>query len=77
MVSEHSILGVDDSSTSAMRGVSNPTSKFVLVPFNHSLSIRLDNINYLVWRKQVLSTIQGHKLQDFHSWRTISTTKVP
>ena len=48
-----------------MGGASSSASRFILVSFSHSVSIRLDNNNFLLWRKQVLAAIRGHKLQNF------------
>ena len=39
--------------------------KFVLVVFAHSLLIKLDDNNFLLWKQQVGVAIQGHKLQKF------------
>ena len=41
------------------------SSKFSLVTFSNSSTVRLDNNNFLCWRKQVLASIRGYKLQDF------------
>ena len=41
--------------------------RFVPVVFTHSLSMKLDNGNYLLWRQQVSAVIRCHKLQDFIS----------
>ena len=35
------------------------------IVFNNSIGMKLDLNNFLVWRKQVLSTVRGHDLQDF------------
>ena len=40
-------------------------AKFVLVVFARSLSIKLDDINFLLWKQQVGSAIRDHKLQKF------------
>ena len=40
-------------------------AKFVPVVFAHSLSIKLDDINFLLWKQQVGSSIRDHKLQKF------------
>ena len=39
--------------------------RFVPVVFTHSLSMKLDNGNYLLWRPQVSAVIRCQKLQDF------------
>ncbi|KAL6338621.1 hypothetical protein AAG906_021336 [Vitis piasezkii] len=40
-------------------------AKFVPVVFAYSLSIKLDDSNFLLWKWQVGVAIQGHKLQKF------------
>jgi len=35
------------------------------VTFAHPIASKLDSNNYIVWRKQVLSTLRGHNLQKF------------
>ena len=40
-------------------------AKFVLVVFTHSLLIKLDDNNFLLWKQQVGVAIQGHKLKKF------------
>ena len=62
MVSEHS--------TSAMEKFqqtleSSSSSHFVPISFSHSTSIKLENHNFLIWRKQIFSSIRGHNLQHF------------
>ena len=44
---------------------SSSMAKFVPVVFAHSLSIKLDDINFLLWKQQVGSAIRDHKLQKF------------
>ncbi|KAK4840954.1 hypothetical protein QYF36_022262 [Acer negundo] len=39
--------------------------KFVPVSFKHSISVKLDNGNFLLWHQQVVAAIKGHKLQKF------------
>ena len=41
------------------------TASFLPVSFPHPISSKLDNNSFLVWRKQVLTTLRGHKLQHF------------
>lgn len=36
-----------------------------VVSFNHIVSIKLDEKNFLLWRQQVLATIKGHELQKY------------
>ena len=43
------------------------TTSFLLVSFPHLVLSKLDNHNFLVWRKQILTTLRGHKLQHFLS----------
>ncbi|RVW21952.1 Retrovirus-related Pol polyprotein from transposon RE1 [Vitis vinifera] len=43
------------------------TTSFLPVSFPHPVSSKLDNHNFLVWRKQILTTLRGHKLQHFLS----------
>ncbi|RVW27670.1 Retrovirus-related Pol polyprotein from transposon TNT 1-94 [Vitis vinifera] len=40
-------------------------SQFVLISFNHSISIKLDQNNFLIWRQQVEVAIKGYKLSKF------------
>lgn len=54
-----------DALDSAMHGASSSSSKSVLVSFSNSLSVRLDNNNYILWRRLILSTVRGHNLQRF------------
>lgn len=35
------------------------------VTFNHPISVKLDEKNYLLWKQQVLAAINNHELQDF------------
>ena len=53
------------SSSTAMDGSSSSITKFVPVSFTNSSTVRLDQNNFIVWRKQVLTTVRGHKLQSF------------
>lgn len=50
MVLEQFSPTMDSSSISIMDASSSP-SKFAPVTFNHSISIRLDNNNLILWRK--------------------------
>ena len=43
------------------------TTSFLPVSFPHPVSSKLDNHNFLVWQKQILTTLRGHKLQHFLS----------
>ena len=43
------------------------TTSFLLVSFPHLVLSKLDNHNFLVWRKQILTTLRGYKLQHFLS----------
>ena len=44
---------------------STPSTKFVPISFTNLTTVRLDNNNFLGWRKQVLSAVKGHKLHNF------------
>ncbi|KAL6343618.1 hypothetical protein AAG906_024983 [Vitis piasezkii] len=44
---------------------SSSSSHFVSISFNHSTSVKLENHNFLIWRKQIFSSIRGHNLQHF------------
>ncbi|KAL6322290.1 hypothetical protein AAG906_005259 [Vitis piasezkii] len=44
---------------------SSSSSHFVPISFNHSTSVKLENHNFLIWRKQIFSAIRGHNLQHF------------
>ncbi|KAL6313055.1 hypothetical protein AAG906_025800 [Vitis piasezkii] len=41
------------------------SSQFVLISFNHSISIKLDQNNFLIWCQQVEAAIKGYKLSKF------------
>ena len=61
---------VSELSTSAMEKsqqtlASSSSSHFVPISFNHSTSVKLENHNFLIWRKQIFSAIRGHNLQHF------------
>ena len=45
--------------------VSSPFSKFTPFSFNHSLSINIDNDNYLFWRQWVSTIVHGYKFRHF------------
>ena len=66
MVSELG-LGANFSQTNVreFESLSSSMNKFTPISFNNLMTIRLSNSNFLIWRKQVLSAIHGHKLQDF------------
>ena len=53
----------------------NPLSSTRSVPvnFNHSLSVKLDSRNFLIWKQQIISAIQGYGLQKF----VFSNNEVP
>ena len=40
---------------------SSPT----LVSFTHSISVKLDDRNFLLWKQQVEAVIKAHRLQNF------------
>uniref|UniRef100_A0A803PU42 Retrotransposon Copia-like N-terminal domain-containing protein n=1 Tax=Cannabis sativa TaxID=3483 RepID=A0A803PU42_CANSA len=42
-----------------------PLPRSYPISFNHSLSIKLDEHNFLPWKHQVLASIKGSKLQKF------------
>ena len=54
---------------------SSSTVKFVHVTFTNSSTVRLDQHNFIVWRKQVLTTVRDHKLQAFLSGSSIKPEK--
>ncbi|KAH7666842.1 Retrotransposon Copia-like N-terminal protein [Dioscorea alata] len=35
------------------------------ITFNHNISVKLDDDNFLRWKQQVLAVIKGHKLQSY------------
>lgn len=41
------------------------SSKSNQISFKHSLSVKLNNENYLLWKQQVLAAIRGHKLPHY------------
>eukprot|EP00261_Vitis_vinifera_P039164 XP_019080407.1 PREDICTED: uncharacterized protein LOC109123862 [Vitis vinifera] len=41
------------------------STRFVPINFNHSLSVKLDNKNFLIWKQQIVSAIRGYGLQKF------------
>ncbi|KAL6321747.1 hypothetical protein AAG906_031262 [Vitis piasezkii] len=41
------------------------SSQFVLISFNHSISIKLYQNNFLIWGQQVEAAIKGYKLSKF------------
>uniref|UniRef100_A0A803R4K4 Retrotransposon Copia-like N-terminal domain-containing protein n=1 Tax=Cannabis sativa TaxID=3483 RepID=A0A803R4K4_CANSA len=43
----------------------NNTDDFNPVYFNHNMSIRLNDHNFLLWKQQVLAAIRGNRLQKF------------
>ncbi|KAL6339591.1 hypothetical protein AAG906_034676 [Vitis piasezkii] len=51
------------------------TTSFLLISFPHPISSKLDNHNFLVWRKQILTTLRGHKLQHFLSESSVLPSK--
>ena len=51
---------------------SSSVSPFVPISFTHPIALKLDNDNFLIWRKQVLATIRGFRLQHFLSASTVS-----
>ncbi|RVX03711.1 Retrovirus-related Pol polyprotein from transposon RE1 [Vitis vinifera] len=51
------------------------TTSFLPVSFPHPVSSKLDNHNFLVWRKQILTTLRGHKLQHFLSETSVLPSK--
>ena len=44
---------------------SSSSAKFAPVTFSHPLTTKLNNTNFIIWRKQVMATIRGHCLQSF------------
>lgn len=43
----------------------SPPRRVNPIVFNNSIRMKLDLNNFIVWRKQVLSTVRGHDIQDF------------
>uniref|UniRef100_A0A803QJK9 Integrase catalytic domain-containing protein n=1 Tax=Cannabis sativa TaxID=3483 RepID=A0A803QJK9_CANSA len=63
---EHS-SAINNGASSNPPGISQQFNlpKTNLVSFSHSLSVRLDEFNYLPWKYQVLAAIKGSRLQRF------------
>ncbi|KAF7824348.1 Retrovirus-related Pol polyprotein from transposon TNT 1-94 [Senna tora] len=36
-----------------------------VITFNHNLSVKLDDKNYLLWRQQILAALEGHDLEKY------------
>ncbi|RVX22010.1 Retrovirus-related Pol polyprotein from transposon RE1 [Vitis vinifera] len=64
MVSEHESSSMEVNISPAIANP-NPLSstRFVPINFNHSLSMKLDNKNFLIWKQQIVSAIRGYGLQ--------------
>ncbi|KAF7841559.1 Retrovirus-related Pol polyprotein from transposon TNT 1-94 [Senna tora] len=60
-------METSSSSPSTPFGVTSTpvTAKSSIVLFNHHITIKLDDPNYLLWRRQVMHAIQGHGLHKF------------
>lgn len=58
-------MASETETSTSIDGASSSSLKFIPISFNNAISVRLDNKNFLLWRKQVLSAIRGHKLQHF------------
>ncbi|KAF7834776.1 Retrovirus-related Pol polyprotein from transposon RE1 [Senna tora] len=64
---------VSEAATSMESTIVNNTSNLLAgsakqgtaVSFNHPISVKLDDKNFLLWRQQVYSAIQGHDLEGF------------
>ena len=41
------------------------SSRFLHASFTHCLTLKLDNNDFIIWCKQILATVRGHKLQHF------------
>ena len=41
------------------------------ISFSFSIPVKLDRSNFMIWRKQVLTTIKGNHLEDFISGNQI------
>lgn len=70
MISEPNKQVLEASPNSAMGGAPGASSSSISfisgpVSYSYPLSVRLDNDNFLLWRKLVVSMIQGHNLQHF------------
>ena len=74
MVSEHGSSSMEVNISPAIVNL-NPlsSSRFVPINFNHSLSVKLDSRNFLIWKQQIISAIQGYGLQKF----VFSNNEVP
>ncbi|RVW16830.1 putative mitochondrial protein [Vitis vinifera] len=53
------------SMANSLTPTSSFSSQFVPISFNHSISIKLDQNNFLIWCQQVEATIKGYKLSKF------------
>ena len=64
MVSEHGSSSMEVNISPAIVNL-NPlsSSRFVPINFNHSLFVKLDNKNFLIWKQQIVSAIRGYGLQ--------------
>ena len=66
MVLEHDSSSVEVNISPA---IANPnllsSTHFVPTNFNHSLSVKFDNKNFLIWKQQIFFAIQGYGLQKF------------
>ena len=65
---------METSSATSMENSARTTS-LLPVSFPHPISSKLDNKNFLVWWKQVLTMLRGHKLQFFLSESMILPSK--
>lgn len=66
MVSEHSPAAMENSYLTTSNSNQLITIlKSNTISFNHPISIKLDNKNYLFWKQQVMPTICGHELEKF------------
>ncbi|KAF7816381.1 Retrovirus-related Pol polyprotein from transposon TNT 1-94 [Senna tora] len=54
------------SSTASLVFTSNAISQSnSIISFNHPISVKLEERNFLIWRQQVLAAIRGHDLEGF------------
>ncbi|PON88107.1 hypothetical protein TorRG33x02_161330 [Trema orientale] len=61
------MVASSSSSSSSSLLISLPASmaRFNPVIFSHSLSIKLDEDNFLLWRQQVQAAVRGHRLHRY------------
>lgn len=56
----------ENDGSGASNQLSNTLSSLIpTLPNNHPISVKLGDNNYLIWRQQVLATIEGYGLESF------------